>query len=441
MVSAALQTLLQHLRTAAAAEGVPGLPDALLLQRFTAGQDEAAFELLVWRHGRMVYNTCRRVLRDTHAAEDAFQATFLVLARRAASINRRDSLAGWLHRVAYRIALAGKSRGTVLPARDLGDLEMLVGGPDPSAEAGWREVRRLIDEAVNDLPAKYRVPFILCYFQGQTNAETARELGCPVGTVESRLVWARRRLRARLARCGVLLSAGVFAVVMGPNLASAAVPVSLIHGTARAAAQFAARRAVDTLSASAALLANGVLRKMWLSKLQVVAAVLLTVVLIGGGVGFLAPRAGAQGKTEAAHPFPVKDASPRAQAREADRPANTLSVKGLVIQAVNVKRKTITVSSEPITVKVKGDMILDGGLQLRIEGMQFDMGYRPPRSEFRVDRKARIQLKGEDAELDDLKPGMKVTIELGTGPEQAVFGDKDTDLERDAFVIKAIQAE
>ena len=200
MGSRAFEGLLQHLRTAAAAEGVPGISDALLLQRFTAAQDEAAFELLVWRHGRMVFNICRRVLRDTHAAEDAFQASFLVLARRAASISRRDSLAGWLHRVAYRIALAGKTRTAGPLVRNGGGvLELLPGGSDPAAEAGWREIRRLIDEEVNGLPAKYRVPFILCYFQGQSNTEAARELGCPVGTVESRLVWARGDC-ARLVR-------------------------------------------------------------------------------------------------------------------------------------------------------------------------------------------------------------------------------------------------
>lgn len=217
-----------------------------------------------------------------------------------------------------------------------------------------------------------------------------------------------------------------------------------MHGTAKAAAVFAAGPAAGTLPASAALLANGALRKMWLTKLKIVSAVLLTVALIGGSLGLLAPRAGAQGQAEADDEpaVPVKDDPPRAPARDdADRPANTLAVKGMVVQAVNVKRKTITVSSEPITVKLKGELNLDNGVKLHIEGLEFDMGYRPPRSEFRVDRKAHIQVKGKAAELADLKPGMKVTVELGTGREQAFFNGKDTDLERDAFVVKEIQAE
>ncbi len=291
MASAALQGLLQHLRTVAAADGISGVPDAQLLQRFTVAQDEAAFELLVWRHGRMVFNTCRRVLRDSHAAEDAFQASFLVLARRAASISRRDSLAGWLHRVAYRIALAVKTRAAGRPGPGSGGtIESLPGGSDPATEAGWREIRWLIDDEVNRLPAKYRLPFVLCYLQGLTNAEAARELGCPVGTVESRLVWARQRLRLRLGRRGVVVSGGVLAVLLFQNVSSAAVPVPLVLGTAKAAVGFAVGPAAGAVPASAAVLARGVLRKMWLTKLKIVAALVLTVALVGSGLGLLAPR-------------------------------------------------------------------------------------------------------------------------------------------------------
>ena len=227
-------------------------------------------------------------------------------------------------------------------------------------------------------------------------------------------------------------------------MVSAAVPVSLVVGTARAAMLFTTGQAAGAVPASAALLAKGALRKMWFTKLKIAAALLVTVALVGTGLGVFISRAGADGQAEAVanSALPVKDEVPKTPARDAGtRPANTLSVKGLVVQAVDVKRKTITVSSEPITMKFKGELILDGGAKLQIEGLQLDMGYQPPKSEFRVDRKASIQLKGKAAELADLKPGMKVTVELGTGREQALFNDKDRDLERQGFLVKGIQAE
>src|SRR5262249_11379095 len=162
---------------AAAPAAAPGVPDTDLLERFAAVRDEAAFELLAWRHGPMVLGVCRRVLGDFHEAEDAFQATFLVLARKAASAARHRSAGGWLHTVAYRVALRARARRAARTAR-----ERPLGEPppdaalDPAGEAARREVRRVIDEEVNRLPEKYRTPFVLFHLEGRGSAEVAREL-------------------------------------------------------------------------------------------------------------------------------------------------------------------------------------------------------------------------------------------------------------------------
>src|SRR5262249_28867985 len=152
---------------------------------FAASADEAAFELLARRHGPMVLGVCRRVLGDAHEAEDAFQATFLILARKAASAARHDSAGGWLHTVAYPVALRSRLRLAARAARERPLDEALLSAGEGEGDASWREVRRVIDEEVARLPEKYRVPFVLFHLEGYTSAEVARELGRPVGTVES----------------------------------------------------------------------------------------------------------------------------------------------------------------------------------------------------------------------------------------------------------------
>jgi RNA polymerase sigma factor (sigma-70 family) len=174
-----------------------------LLARFVKERDEAAFELLLWRHGGMVLNLCLRLIGDRQLAEDAFQLTFLTLSRRASTIGRGEAVGGWLYRVAYRTALRARPRAG--HEQPLPDAPLPGSEPDPADAAAWRELRPLLDDEVNRLPEKYRIAFILCYLQGKTNEEAARELGCPKGTVDSRLARARERLRDRLARRGLAM--------------------------------------------------------------------------------------------------------------------------------------------------------------------------------------------------------------------------------------------
>jgi RNA polymerase sigma factor (sigma-70 family) len=286
-----LALFIQRLRGLADAQ-TGGLTDAELLERFATRRDEAAFEVLLWRYGLLVLSVGRRMLRHEQDIEDVFQATFLTLVRKAGSISRRESLAGWLHKVAYRIALRARMtaarRGIQEPSR----IDTL-----PARPAGENaELLALVDEEVNQLPARYRTAFVLCYLQGKTNAEAAQQLGCPMGTIASRLAWARERLRQRLTRRGVALSAGTFAGLVVQNETHAALPTALVHKTMRAALAFAAGKsaAAGLVSAHITAWTEGVIRAMFVSKVKMTAAVLLAFGLLGTGVGVVAQRVGAK---------------------------------------------------------------------------------------------------------------------------------------------------
>jgi RNA polymerase sigma factor (sigma-70 family) len=284
-----LRTVLSKLQQLAGRDPAGPLTDAELLRRYQERRDEAAFESLVWRHGGMVLGVCRRLLPGEQDAEDAFQATFLALARSAGAISRRESVGGWLYRVAGRVARRARARTVRHAARDLPD-EVAAPASDPAGEAAWRDLRPLLDEEVGRLPAKYRVPFVLCYLEGRTNEETARELGWSRGTVATRLAGARQRLRARLTRRGVAPSAGAVAVALGREAtATAAAPAPLVLTTARAALAYGRGEAAGVLVSEPVLtLTRGVLRTMYFTRLSIMAAV-----LVAAGLAVIAATAAA----------------------------------------------------------------------------------------------------------------------------------------------------
>jgi RNA polymerase sigma factor (sigma-70 family) len=252
-----------------------GPSDAALLARFAAGRDESAFAALVERHGPMVLTVCRRVLRDRHEAEDAFQAVFLVLARKAGSYGWHDSIAGWLYTVAGRIACKART----LAARRARPMELSEEPqqPAPVAEA-WPDVKPVLDEEMRRLPEKYRVPLVLCYLEGKTSEEAARLLGRPVGTVWSQLSRGREMLRSRLLRRGVAVPTAALATVLADSAAPAALPPTLSLAAVRnALGSVAAKDLVP-----AAVLAKGALREMFLTKVKWIVAFL--VVMTAGGL-------------------------------------------------------------------------------------------------------------------------------------------------------------
>src|SRR5262245_45172386 len=200
MAGGQLQRTLGYLRRLADAGEAGALSDAELLQRFVRCRDEAAFEVLLWRHGPLVLGVCRRVLRQEQDAEDAFQAAFLTLAKKAHAVARQASLAGWLYKVAFRIALKGRARKVRRPLTEPLTEPPVAAGEE---EVLWRDLRPVLDEEVGRLPEKYRAPVLLCYLQGLTYEEAARQLGCPLGTLSIRLKRARERLHACLTQRGL----------------------------------------------------------------------------------------------------------------------------------------------------------------------------------------------------------------------------------------------
>jgi RNA polymerase sigma factor (sigma-70 family) len=276
----------RYVRQLAAAHLAAALSDRQLLERFTLQGDEVAFAALVRRYGPLVLGVCRRVLRDWHAAEDACQCTFLVLARRAQSIRRPESLGPWLHGVAVRTAL--KARARAARRRACERAAAAASTREHAEDAAGRDLRPVLDEAVAQLPEKYRVPLVLCYLHGRTVSEVARQLGCPRGTVATRLTRGRELLRARLARRGLGLSAGALAA----GAASAAVPAAWAARTAEAAVLVAAGGAVTgVVSTQTVALLKGVLNAMFLTKLKVAVAVSVAVgAVVGLGIGLGLPR-------------------------------------------------------------------------------------------------------------------------------------------------------
>lgn len=287
-----------------------GMDEGELLRRFAVARDPVALEVLVARHGPMVLGVCRRVLGNRHSSEDAFQATFLVLARRAGSIRDSDRIGPWLHGVALRVAVrvrADLARRNAHERPDAEELAMQTSVDDSGFDR--LELRAALDEEVRRLPEKFRDPIVLCYLDGLTHDEAATRLHCPVGTVRSRLSTGRSRLRERLTRRGVTVPSGVIATVLTAEAASAAVMPALLISTVKAATAFAGGMAGATaagmVSAEVASLAEGMSKIMVISKLKMVGALALAGLL---------PWASAASR-------PIRPAGPARTRRSISRPA------------------------------------------------------------------------------------------------------------------------
>jgi RNA polymerase sigma factor (sigma-70 family) len=309
--------LLHHIRHLIGSVPAAAMTDSQLLERFLAHRDEAAIEVIVRRHGPLVFGVCRRVLHNAHAAEDAFQATFLILTRKAPSLVRHERLGSWLYKVAYRLALRARANEI---RRQQCEAQAARSRPVPASQTpSPSDLVVALEEEVQRLPERHRAPLVLCYLEGKTNEEAAGVLGCPQGSMSARLAQARERLRECLTRRGFVAPAAGIAGLLATAAAEAAVPLPLLSSTVRAALWFASEEAgiASAASLQAVALARGAVRAMFLNKLKIAAAVLLVAALLGTGATMLVRAASEAQPAAPTAPPQLPEAGP-ARAEAAD---------------------------------------------------------------------------------------------------------------------------
>ena len=293
MSDAHLGAVLRHIRTVAASSRDGGASDGDLLRAFAARRDDEAFAALVRRHGPMVLGLCRRVLHHREDAEDAFQATFLILARKAATLGERTPLASWLYGSAHRAALSARRAAARRRAHEGRAAARL--SEDPTAGLSWREVQEFLEEEIQRLPEAYRMPFVLCCMEDVGRAEAARRLGVKEGTLSSRLDQAKKRLRRRLASRGVALAVVLAASHLGAGAGATVLPASLCAAAVRAAC---VPGAAGTAAARLAAAVGGRLRATSLLRLAAGLSLPLALAVVAGVGSFVAHQAPADGPTD-----------------------------------------------------------------------------------------------------------------------------------------------
>jgi RNA polymerase sigma factor (sigma-70 family) len=333
MSSAQVDPLLRFIRQLAVGRKDSEVPDHQLLERFAASGDEAAFTALLRRHGPMVLSVCQSILHNLHDAEDVFQAAFLVLARKAGSIQRREAVSSWLYRVAYRLAV--KAQASVARRKDHEKRAAAPPSAEPLLDMSLRELRDILNEELDLLPEQYRAPLVLCGLEEKSLEEAGRLLGWSKSCIKGRLQRGREQLRARLRRRGVELSTGLLAALTVNSL-SAQVSVPLTASTLRAALQIAAggELAAGAISANVVALVRGAMPTMFTSKFKIATLIVLTLGVSAAGLGELAQRESASQSTEP----PAKEIAPSAKPQRAEiaepvhrEDKDTLTLSGRVL--------------------------------------------------------------------------------------------------------------
>jgi len=308
MPTKGMNRVIQHLRRVVLLQDGAGLTDGQLLRSYVEHGDESAFAALVRRHGPMVWGVCRRVLGNHQDAEDAFQATFLVLVRRAACVVPREMVANWLYGVARQTSLKARAMAAKRKTRER--QVTVMAEPKIVCQDPWSDLQPLLDQELSCLSDKYRVAIVLCDLEGKTRKEAARQLGLPEGTLAARLARGRAMLAKRLSRRGLGVPAGALAVALSQNGASAAVPTSVVSGTLQAASLVVTGQAsAGLISTKVAGLTEGVMKAMLITKLKIATAVLLVIAASGAGGLLYQMQAGARANPQSVSSPSAKTAS------------------------------------------------------------------------------------------------------------------------------------
>ncbi len=353
MATSPTNEFLPYLRRTLLRSDGAGMTDGELLECFVSGRDDGAFAALVRRHAAMVWGVCRRVLSCHQDAEDAFQSTFLVLVRKAASVTPRHMVANWLYGVAHQTALNARASAARRRARERQVTEM----PEPpSPEQNlWRDLQLILDQELSRLPAKYRSAIVLCDLEGKTRKDAARQFGVPEGTLSGWLTRGRAMLAKRLARHGLAVTGGALAAVLVPSALTASAPVAAVSATIRAASLWAAgQTAPGVISTPVAALTEGVMKTMLLKKLKLATVVFLLVSTAGMGEGGWIYRAHAAKATAQATP-------PAAEWSADDKPKATKPppARNAVRQERNEPKFTLNKETTYITGPLDNDGYVD----------------------------------------------------------------------------------
>jgi RNA polymerase sigma factor (sigma-70 family) len=430
--------------------------DGRLLDRFIHERDQCAFEEIVRRHGLMVLGVCQRVLDNRHDAEDCFQAVFMVLVRKAATIVPREMVGNWLYGVAYRTAL--EARKLSARRRNLEKKKITMPQSD-SANELWQEMRPILDKELNKLPDKYRFVLLACDLEGKTRKVVADELGLPEGTVASRLARGRAILAKRLQRYSLMVSPVFLADLLAENGKAMFLPETLISSVVGHAASVPSGGTLAACPTSkAAKLADAVLAGMLWTKIKIAVATACVAVLLGAGAIALLPSANAElNKQDGVapkkqKPLIISDCVLRKVGKEtietmqidenncADinqvplKPATRIVIDGRESKLSDLRPNQIVDlkvrlgadgAADSIDVHVQGEavsgivqMIPDGAITLRIDRVAMAVGAE---DKYPLDPAVKVVIGGKKSNLADLKEGMRVTAQVSTPPNRRVM--------------------
>ncbi len=416
-----INEVVDFLRRTALRQGDGGLTDGQLLSRFIERREQAAVAALVQRHGTMVWGVCRRILRNHHDAEDAFQATFLVLIRKAASIRQRETMANWLYGVAHQTALKARAMLARRRTREQQGTPMPV--PQAAEQDTRNDLQSLLDQELSRLPDKYRVAIVLCDLEGKTRREAARQLSLPEGTLAGRLTRGRALLARRLARRGLAISGGALAAAFSREAASAAVPISVLGSTINATSMFAAGQAAATggISVHVAALTERMLRAMLLARLRIPLTLVLALALVLAGTG-VAHRL-VQTRAAEAQPLPRRDSAPGGHAAASPSGPGPLTAAQREKQAERLFHESEQTLAEADRVRITVECTVEGTARQaeRIKGTLL------------MARRNKLRLvvegshRGQAFRFSDVSDGIKMKSEA-TGLEPREAQDSPSDL-------------